>query len=48
MKDERERYGFNNVRSHDGKILCKANNEVKVYYEQQLMAVNVYGKVCHD
>ena len=30
------------------KILCKANNEVKVYYEQQLMAVNVYGKVCHD
>ena len=30
------------------KILYKANNEVKVYYEQQLMAVNVYGKVCHD
>ena len=27
--DEREKYGFNNVWSYDGKILYKANNEVK-------------------
>ena len=27
----REKYGFNNVWSYDGKILYKINDEVKVY-----------------
>ena len=29
LNDARERYRFNNVWSYDGKILCKAKNEVK-------------------
>ena len=33
LNDTREKYGFNNVWSYDGKILCKINNEVKVYYD---------------
>ena len=46
LNDAREKYGFNNVWSYDGKILYKLSNEVKVYYDQQLMAANVYGKIC--
>ena len=48
LNDAREKYGLNNVWSDDGKILYKVNNEVKVYYDWQLMAVNVYGKICYD
>ena len=33
LNDAREKYGFNNVWSYDGKILYKINNEVKVYYD---------------
>ena len=33
LNDAREKYGFNNVSSYDGKILHKINNEVKVYYD---------------
>ena len=33
LNDGREKYGFNNVWSYDGKILCKINNEVKVCYD---------------
>ena len=33
LKDTRQKYGFNNVWSYDGKILYKINNEVKVYYD---------------
>ena len=33
LNDAREKYGFNNVSSCDGKILHKINNEVKVYYD---------------
>ena len=33
MVNAREKYGFNNVWSYDGKILYKINNEVKVYYD---------------
>ena len=32
LNDAREKYGFNNVWYYDGKILCKINTEVKVYY----------------
>ena len=46
LNDAREKYGFNNVWSYDGKILYKLSNEVKIYYDQQLMAANVYGKIC--
>ena len=46
LNDAREKYGFNNVWCYDGKILYKLSNEVKVYYDQQLMAANVYGKIC--
>ena len=31
LKDTREKYGSNNVWSHEGKIFCKVNNEVKVF-----------------
>ena len=33
LDDAREKYGFNNVLSYDGKIMYKINNEVKVYYD---------------
>ena len=33
LNDAREKKGFNNVSSYDGKILYKINNEVKVYYD---------------
>ena len=33
LNDAREKYGFNNVSSYDGKILHKINNEVKVSYD---------------
>ena len=33
LNDAREKYGFNNVWSYDGKILYNVNNEVKVYYD---------------
>ena len=33
LNDEREKYGFNNVWSYDGKSLYKTNNKVKVYYD---------------
>ena len=33
LNDAREKYGFSNVWSYDGKILCKVNPEVKVYYD---------------
>ena len=33
INDAREKYGFNNVWSYDGKILYKINNKVKVYYD---------------
>ena len=45
LNDTREKYGFNNVWFYDGKILYKVNNEVKVYHDEQLMAVNIYGKM---
>ena len=32
LNDAREKHGFNNVWSYDGKILYKINSEVKVYY----------------
>ena len=47
LNNAREKYRFN-VCSYDGKILYKVNNEVKVYYDLQLMAVNAYGKICYD
>ena len=31
LNDAREKYGFNNAWSYDGKILYKINNEVEVY-----------------
>ena len=31
LNDAREKYGFNNAWSYDGKILYKINNEVKVF-----------------
>ena len=33
LNDAREKFGFHNVWSYDGKILYKINNEVKVYYD---------------
>ena len=33
LNDAREKYGFNNVWSFDGKILYKINDEVKVYHD---------------
>ena len=33
LNDAREKYGFNNVWSYDGKSLYKLSNEVKVYYD---------------
>ena len=33
LNDAREKYGFNSVWCYDCKILCKVNNEVKVYYD---------------
>ena len=33
LNDAREKHGFNNVWSYNGKILYKANIEVKVYYD---------------
>ena len=33
LNDAREKYGFINIWSYDGKILYKINNEVKVYYD---------------
>ena len=33
LNDAREKYGFNNVWSYNGKILYKADIEVKVYYD---------------
>ena len=46
LNDARVKCDFNNVWSYDGKILYKLSNEVKVYYDQQLMAANVSGKIC--
>ena len=46
LNDAWEKYGFNNVWSYDGKILYKINSEVKFYCDEQLMAANVYGKIC--
>ena len=33
LNDARQKYGFNNVWSFDGKILYKINNEAKVYHD---------------
>ena len=33
LNDTREKFGFHNVWSYDGKILYKINNEVKIYYD---------------
>ena len=33
LNDARQKYGFNNVWSFDGKILHKINNEAKVYHD---------------
>ena len=33
LNDAREKYGFNNAWSCGGSILCKVDNEMKVYYD---------------
>ena len=33
LNDAREKYGFSNVWSCDGKVLYKLNNKVKFYYD---------------